>query len=80
MGDGGWLQSTFGSGFHYMGAVFMTLILLQLGLASGGLRRAEAYQQQDAQAVDLTPWKLAPVVGGLLAAFALSLFVLFASP
>ncbi|WP_153558318.1 solute:sodium symporter family transporter [Roseimaritima sediminicola] len=77
-GPEGWLQSTFGSGFHYMGAVFVVLIVLQLALGAAGLRRQEPYTQRDVQAVDLTPWKAAPLVGGLLAAFAISIFVFFA--
>ncbi len=77
--DDGWLKSIFGSGFHYMGAVFVTLLVLQLALGSIGLKRAEPYEQRDAGLVDLTPWKIAPVVGGILTAFALSIFVYFAS-
>lgn len=77
--DDGWLKSLFGSGFHYMGAVFVTLLVLQLALGAIGLKRTEPYEQRDAGLVDLTPWKLAPVVGGVLAAFALSIFVYFAT-
>jgi SSS family solute:Na+ symporter len=74
----GWVKSYFGSPFHYMGAVFVGLIALQLGLAKfAGMSRSEAYVQQDAKAVDLTPWKPAPIVGGLLIAFALGLYILF---
>ncbi len=74
----GWVKSYFGSPFHYMGAVFLGLIALQLGLAKfAGMSRSEAYVQQDAKAVDLTPWKPAPIVGGLLIVFALSLYILF---
>ena len=78
-GDSGWLKSFFGSGFHYMGAVFVSLLALQLALGAVGFRRSEPYQQQDAGLVDLTPWKLAPIVGGVLATFALSIFAFFAS-
>lgn len=77
--EDGWLNSIFGSGFHYMGAVFVTLLVLQLALGTLGLNRTEPYEQRDAGLVDLTPWKLAPVVGGILTAFALSIFVYFAS-
>jgi len=78
-GEDGWLKALFGSGFHYMGAVFVTLLALQLALGAIGLKRTEPYEQRDAGLVDLTPWKLAPVVGGLLTAFALSIFIYFAS-
>ncbi|MCL4107124.1 UNVERIFIED_CONTAM: hypothetical protein GTU68_039116 [Idotea baltica] len=77
-GDEGWLNSAFGSGFHYMGAVFASLIVLQLALSAAGMKRDEPYVQQDAKAVDLTPWKPAPVVGGCLIALALSIYVYFA--
>ena len=78
-GDDGWLQSIFGSGFHFMGAVFLTLIILQLLLANAlGMKRTQPYVQQDAKAVDLTPWKPAPVVGAMLIIFALSIYVYFA--
>ena len=77
-GDDGWLAATFGSAFHYMGAVFALLVALQLGLAKLGLQRQTAYEQVDVQAVDLTPWRLAPVVGGLLVALSLGVYAFFA--
>ncbi|MEM9364551.1 MAG: solute:sodium symporter family transporter [Planctomycetota bacterium] len=77
-GEDGWLESTFGNGFHYMGAVFALLIVLQLALTRLGLRRDTPYEQKDVGAVDLTPWKPAPFVGGALAIFAISVYVLFA--
>ncbi|MEM6455673.1 MAG: hypothetical protein AAF772_11305 [Acidobacteriota bacterium] len=77
-GDDGWLVSIFRSPFHYMGAVFTLLVVLQLSLAKTGLRRDSAYEQVDVEAVDLTPWKFAPLVGGLLCVFAVSVYVFFA--
>lgn len=77
-GEGGWLESTFGSPFHYMGAVFACLILLQLGLSAAGMKREQPYQQQYSNDVDITPWKHAKLVGGLLVVFALSLYIFFA--
>ncbi|MEM6979000.1 MAG: solute:sodium symporter family transporter [Planctomycetota bacterium] len=77
-GSGGWLEQTFGNAFHYMGAIFASLIVLQLGLAALGLRRDEAYHQVDVGAVDLTPWRAAPVVGGLLICLALGVYGIFA--
>ena len=37
-GDDGWLETTFKSGYHYMGAVFVSLIVLQLVLGAGGMQ------------------------------------------
>lgn len=76
-GPEGWLKNIFGLGFHYMGAVFALLIVLQAALTSTGMQRKEAWVQEDAQAVDLTPWKPAPFVGGLLIAFALAVYIYF---
>ncbi|MEM1228496.1 MAG: solute:sodium symporter family transporter [Planctomycetota bacterium] len=77
-GDGGWLQSLFGNGFHYMGFVFICLVILQLVLSTAGLRRPEPFVQQDVGAVDLTPWKFAPVVGVSLCVLAVGVYVFFA--
>ncbi|MCL4104812.1 UNVERIFIED_CONTAM: hypothetical protein GTU68_034251 [Idotea baltica] len=74
----GWLATTFGSPFHYMGAVFALLVGLQLTLSKFGFRRESAYEQVDVEAVDLTPWKFAPVVGGLLCVTAVSVYIFFA--
>ncbi len=77
-GDGGWLKSLFGSGFHYMGAVFASLLALQFALAATGMSLAAPWVQKDAKAVDLTPWKPAPFVGVLLTGIALAIYVYFA--
>ena len=77
-GDDGWLKSIFGSGFHYMGAVFASLLVLQFALGAAGMQRAEPYIQVDAELVDLTPWKPAPIVGGVLVGLALAIYVFFA--
>lgn len=74
----GWVVGTFGSGYHFMGVVFIALVLLQLGLGAAGLRRSEPYIQKDVGAVDLTPWRAAPVVGGALILFAVSVYAIFA--
>lgn len=63
-------------GFHYMGAVFAALLLLQFLL--GRFMTREPYVQQDAKAVDLTPWKYAKPVGIGLTVFVLVLYALFA--
>ena len=74
----GWLKDIFGLGFHYMGAVFVVLIVLQLSLGAAGMKRNEPYVQQDAKLVDLTPWKPAPYVGAGLILFVIAIYVYFA--
>jgi SSS family solute:Na+ symporter len=81
----GWVKEYFasgedgnGAGFHYMGAVFVFLIVLQLVLAAAGNKNDQPYVQQDAKAVDLTPWKPAPYVGSGLAALAAAIYIYFA--
>ncbi len=76
-GEGGWLQSSFGSGFHYMGAVFVLLVVLQASLGRW-MKRAEPYRQRDAGAVDLEPWKHARLCGALIVIAVLSIYVYFA--
>ena len=53
--------------FHFLGAVFVSLILLMLAI--GAIKPRETpWEQVDAQQVDLTPWPLAKPVGfGLIA-------------
>jgi len=75
----GAVQGIFGSGYHFMGAVFAALIALQLVLGRY-LKRGEPYVQRDAKAVDLTPWHLAKPVGLGLVAFVLLLYLLLANP
>lgn len=74
----GWVKDVFLSGYHFMGAVFVSLIVLQLVLGAVGMRRSEPYVQQDAGAVDLTPWKAAPHVGLGLILLAVSIYLFFA--
>jgi len=80
----GWLNDFFasgvdgkGAGFHYMGAVFAFLVVLQLVLGATGARRETPYVQVDAKTVDLTPWRAAPYVGGLLAVFGAAIYIYF---
>ena len=74
----GWVNDVFGSGFHFMGAVFAGLIVLQLSLGAVGLRREQPYEQVDSGAVEMTPWKPAPAVGMALVVFALAVYAVFA--
>jgi len=76
-GDDGWLNTYFGSGFHYMGAVFAGCILLQF-LLGRSMKRSTPYVQVDAKVVDLTPWKHANKVGISLIVLVLALYALFA--
>lgn len=72
----GWLNATFGSGFHYMGAVFALLLLVQYALGRS-MTLPKPYVQQNAMVVDLTPWKYAKPVGFSLIGFVLFLYWLF---
>lgn len=77
-GNDGWVTQYFGSSFHFMGAVFAGLIILQTVLVQAGMKRQEAWLQKDVKAVDLTPWKPASVVGGILVALAIGVYIYFA--
>ncbi|MDF1858822.1 MAG: solute:sodium symporter family transporter [Verrucomicrobiales bacterium] len=67
----------FGSGYHFMGAVFVGLIILQLILGTF-MKRDTDYVQSDAKVVDLTPWKPAKVVGGIMVTTVLILYLVLA--
>lgn len=75
---GEWLITVFKSGFHYAAAVFAFLVVMQLAFGAMGMNRDEAYVQRDTGIVDLTPWKPATAVGGLLILFALSIYIALA--
>jgi SSS family solute:Na+ symporter len=76
--DPGWVVNWFGSGYHFMGLVFAVLVVLQVLLASSVMRRSQPYEQQDVGAVDLTPWKPAPYVGGFLVLSVVGIYLYFA--
>jgi SSS family solute:Na+ symporter len=63
-------------GFHYMGIVFACLVVLQLVL--GRFLRRDPWVQQDAGAVDLTPWEYAKPVGIGLIVVVLVIYGVFA--
>ena len=68
--------AVFGSGFHFMGAVFACLVILLLVLGKA-MPRETPYVQEDAGLVDLTPWKYAKPVGiGLIVTVLLIYFLL----
>ena len=56
---------------------FLPLLLLQF-LLGGFMKRPTPYIQQDAQVVDLTPWKHAKAVGISLIAIVLVIYLIFA--
>lgn len=73
----GWVSDVFGSGYHFMGAVFVFLMVLQL-LLGLSMKRETAYVQVDAKLVDLTPWKPAKLVGGIMVVSVLILYLALA--
>jgi len=75
--SGEMIPKVFGSGYHFMGAVFVFLVVLQLVLGQK-MKRATPYVQADAKLVDLTPWKPAPIVGAILVGTVLILYLLLA--
>ena len=75
--SGDFIGKVFGSGYHFMGAVFAFLVILQLALGVN-MKRETPYVQADAKVVDLTPWKPAPLVGGFMVATVLILYLLLA--
>ena len=60
-----------------MGFVFLVTVMVQVGLGSTVMRRSEPYVQHDVGAVDLTPWRPAPFVGGGLVIAVISIYVYF---
>ncbi|MBB81128.1 MAG: solute:sodium symporter family transporter, partial [Roseibacillus sp.] len=71
------IGAVFGSGYHFMGAVFLVVVILQLALGTK-MKRPSPYVQQDAKVVDLTPWKHAKAVGIGLIAIVLVIYLIFA--
>jgi SSS family solute:Na+ symporter len=74
----GWVVDVFQSPYHYMGCVFVVLVILQCVLGQQVFRRAAPYQSEDVRAVDLTPWPWAPFVGAVLVATVIGIYVYFA--
>ncbi|MGK0186630.1 MAG: SSS family solute:Na+ symporter [Verrucomicrobiales bacterium] len=72
-----WVTNIFGSDFHFMGVVFVFLLILQAVLGIF-MRRSEPYVQKDAGLVDLTPWKPAPYVGAALIVTVIGIYLWFA--
>jgi len=63
--------------FHFLGAVFASLVAMMLVI--GAIKPlAEPWKQQYSGDVDLTPWRLAKPMAALLVVIVLSLYVFFA--
>jgi SSS family solute:Na+ symporter len=63
--------------FHFLGAVFVSLVAIML--IFGKVRpRAEAWQQQHSGDVELTPWEYARPMGAVLVVIVLLIYVAFA--
>lgn len=74
----GWVVDVFQSPYHYMGCVFVGLVILQCVLGRQVFCRDTPYQAEDVRAVDLTPWPLAPYVGAVLVATVIGIYIYFA--
>ena len=63
--------------FHFLGIVFTYLVLTMLVIGEVHPLEKE-FVQQDVKAVDMTPWKYAKLVGGILIAIVILSYVVFA--
>lgn len=63
--------------FQFLGVTFAWLVILMLVIGEVAPRQDE-WVQQDAKAVDMTPWKYARLCGLLLVAIVISSYVIFA--
>ncbi|MDA0812646.1 MAG: solute:sodium symporter family transporter [Verrucomicrobia bacterium] len=73
----GWIKTVFNSGYHFMGTVFLGLVILQF-LLTFWMKRDQPYVQKDAGLVDLTPWRPAPYVGAGLIFAVIGIYIWFA--
>lgn len=73
------IEDIFFKNYHFMGAVFAFLVILQICLANFlGMSRDSDYIQEDVGKVDLTPWKHAKWVGCVMIAAVLILYLALA--
>jgi len=63
--------------FHFLGAVFLALVATMLMIGAVRPRQTE-FVQEDVKAVDMTPWKHAPLGGFLLIVAVFTIYALFA--
>jgi SSS family solute:Na+ symporter len=63
--------------YHFLGLVFLYLIVTMLMIGETNPRETE-FIQQDVKAVDMTPWRHAKLISGIIFAVIILIFVLFA--
>ncbi len=63
--------------FHFLGIVFSYLVILMLVIGELKPSKSE-FIQEDVKAVDMTPWKHAKIVGGILVIIVLLIYICFA--
>lgn len=63
--------------FHFLGLVFVYLVIYMLVMGEISPTEEE-FDQVDVRAVDMTPWKHARLVGSILAATVLMIYIIFA--
>jgi SSS family solute:Na+ symporter len=63
--------------FHFLGIVFAYLLVLMLVIGEISPMKEE-FVQRDVKAVDMTPWKHARLVGGILLAIVVAIYAVFA--
>ncbi len=63
--------------YHFLGLVFLILVLGMLIIGKVA-PMTEPWIHQDARAVNLTPWKFAPAVGGILVVAVIAIYAYFA--
>jgi solute:Na+ symporter, SSS family len=77
-GVGSWFDKVFLYNFHFLGAVFATLVLFMV--VWGALSpRDTPWKLENKTPIDMTPWKYAKLAGAALILFVLVIYAVFAS-
>jgi SSS family solute:Na+ symporter len=63
--------------YHFLGIVFACLVLLMLIIGKWKPRETD-WLQEDVRAVDMTPWKYAPLAGVVLVGIVIAIYAIFA--
>jgi len=63
--------------FHFLGAVFVVLVLLMIVIGLARPRETD-WVQEDVKAIDMTPWKHAITASAILVAIVLAIYAFFA--
>ncbi|MEA2077193.1 MAG: solute:sodium symporter family transporter [Candidatus Marinimicrobia bacterium] len=63
--------------YHFLGLIFAYLIIMMLIMGETNPRKTE-FIQEDVKAVDMTPWKHAKLISGIILAIIITIFVVFA--